>query len=191
MNGRDDTTTFLPLDFRIGGQIRDSCPTVGQYLTTDQAKYVYKNVETGEMINMDMIQQEIEEEKQLNRMDDRNGEINPYKELIVSNTEKTEPPMTQMEQWSILSNVLNYAQHNKFNSINHTINVRPVNRYRVKPDIGKEFRELDFGTVPQNLQEEYLDVYERIQSDIVSSSRFDENSDISTTYLGKIESIIN
>ena len=134
-----------------------------------------------------MIQQEIVQGKQLIRMDDRNGEINPYRELIVNNTEKTEPPMTQMEQWSILSNVLNYVQHSKFNSMNHTLNVRPVNRYKVKPDIGKEFRELDFGTVPQNLQEEYLDVYEGIQSDIVSSSRFDENSDISTTYLGKIE----
>ena len=33
-----------------------------------------------------------------------------------------------------------------------------------------------------------MDVYEGIQSDIVNSSRFDENSDISTTYLGKIES---
>ena len=31
-------------------------------------------------------------------------------------------------------------------------------------------------------------MYEGIQSDIVSSSSFDENSDISTTYLGKIES---
>ena len=88
MSGRDDTTTFLPLDFRIGGQSRDSSPTVGQYLTRDQAKYVYKKVETGEMINMDMIQQDIEQEKQLNRMDDRNGEINPYRELIVNNAEK-------------------------------------------------------------------------------------------------------
>ena len=121
-------------------------------------------------------------------MDDRNGEINPYRELTVNNTEKTEPPMTQMEQWSILSNVLNYVQHSKFNSMNHTLNVRPVNRYKVEPDRGKEFRELDFGTVPQNLQEEYLDMYEGIQSDIVSSSRFGENSDRSTTYLGKIES---
>ena len=34
----------------------------------------------------------------------------------------------------------------------------------------------------------YFDVYEGIQSNIVSSSRFDENSDLSTTYLGKIES---
>ena len=187
MNGRDDATTFLPLDFRIGGQSRDSYPMVGQYLTRDQAKYVYKKVEMGETINTDTIQQEIEQEMQLNRMDDRNGEINPYRELIVNNMEKTEPPMTQMEQWSILSNVLNYVQHSKFNSMNHSLSVRPVNRYKIKPDMGKEFRELDFGTVPQNLQEEYLDIYEGIQSDIVSSSRFNENSDISTTYLGKIE----
>ena len=184
MNGRDNTTTFLPLDFRMGGQSRDSCPTVGQYLT----RYVYKKVETGEMINTDTMQQEMEQEKQVNRMDDRNGEINPYRELIVNNAEKTEPPMTQMEQWSILGNILNYVQHSKFNSMNHTLNVRPVNRYKVKPDMGKEFRELDFGTVQQNLQEEYLDVYEGIQLDIVSSSRFSENSDISTTYLDKIES---
>ena len=33
-----------------------------------------------------------------------------------------------------------------------------------------------------------MDVYEGIQSDIVSSNRFDENSDINTTYLGKVES---
>ena len=45
----------------------------------------------------------------------------------------------------------------------------------------KEFREVDFGTNLQNLQAEYLDVYEGIQSDIVSFSRFDENSDNSMT----------
>ena len=35
-----------------------------------------------------MIQQEIEQEKQWNRMDDRNEEINPYRELIVNKAEK-------------------------------------------------------------------------------------------------------
>ena len=95
--------------------------------------------------------------------------------------------MTEMRQWPILSNVLNYVQHNKFNSMNDSLSVRPVNRYKIKPDTGKEFRELDFGAAPQNLQQEYLDVYEGIQSDKVSSSRFDENVDISTKYLGKIE----
>ena len=74
-----------------------------------------------------MIQQEIEQQRQLNRMDDRNREINPYRELMISNAEKTEPPITQMEQQSILSNVLNYVQHSKFNSMNPTLNIRPVN----------------------------------------------------------------
>ena len=140
----------------------------------------------GEMINMDTVQQEIEQEKQLNRIDDDNGEINSYRELVVNNTERTEPLKTQMEQWSILSNILNYVQYSKFNSMNHSLNVKVVNRYKVRPDMEREFKELHFGPTPQKLQEEYLDIYDGIQSDIVSSSRFDKNSDISTTYLGKI-----
>ena len=188
MNGRDDTTTFLPLDSRIGGQNRDG-PTVGQYLTRDQTKYIYKKVETREMINTDMIQQEIEieQEKQLGRIDDTNGESNPYRELIVNNAEKIEPLMTQIEQWLILSNILNYVQDNRFNSMNHTLDVKAVNRYKSKPDMDKEFKELDFGVTPQKLQEEYVDIYEGIHSDIVSSNRCYEHSDISTMYLGKIE----
>ena len=185
MNGRNDAATFLPLDFRIGSQSRDSHPTVGKYLTRDQVRYIYKKVETGGMINTDTVQQEIEQEKQLSRMDDDSGEVNPYRELVVNNAEKVEMPKTQMEQWSILSNLLNYVQHSKFNSMNHSLSVKPVNRYKTKPNEEREFREVDFSTVPQSLQDEYLDVYEGIQSDIVSSSRFDENSDISTTYLGR------
>ena len=70
--------------------------------------------------------------------------------------------------------------------MSHSLNIKPVNIYKVKPNEEKEFREVDFGTTSQNLQDKYLAEYEGIQSDIVSSSRFDENSDISTTYLGKI-----
>ena len=53
-----------------------------------------------------MIEQETEQERQLNKIDDTSREINPYQELIVNNAEKIEPLMTQMEQWSIISNVL-------------------------------------------------------------------------------------
>ena len=134
---------------------------------------------------------EIEQEKQLGQMDDDNGEVNPYRELIVNNAKKIEMQKSQMEQWSILSNSLNYVQHSKFNSMDHSLSIHSVNRYKVKPNdsfssFGKEFREVDFRTNSQNLQAKYLDVYEGIQSDIVSSSRLDENSDISMTYLGKI-----
>ena len=88
MNGRDGTTAFLPLDSRIGAQGKDNHPPVGQFLTRKQTRYIYKKVETGEIINIDMIEQEIEQEKQLNRIDDRRRETNPYKELIVNNAEK-------------------------------------------------------------------------------------------------------
>ena len=134
-----------------------------------------------------MIQQKIEQEKQLGRIDDTSRETNPYKELILNNVEKIEPLMMQMEQWSILSNILNYVQHSRFNSMNHSLDVKAMNKYKSKPNIDREFKELDFGTTPQKLQEEYMEIYEGIHSEIVSSNRFDENSDISTTYLGKIE----
>ena len=111
MNSRDDATAFLPLDSRIGGQSRDSHPRVGQYLTRDQARHIYKKVETGKLINTDMVKHEIEQEKQLSRMDDDSGEVNPYRELVFNNAEKIEMQKTQMEQWSILSNLLNYVQH--------------------------------------------------------------------------------
>ena len=66
MNSRDGTTAFLPLDSKIGGQGRDSHPTMGQYLTREQAKHIYKKVETGKTINVDTMKLEIEQEKQLN-----------------------------------------------------------------------------------------------------------------------------
>ena len=56
--------------------------------------------------------------------------------------------MTQMEQWSILSNVLNYVQHTRFNSMNHTLGIKTMNRYKFKPDMDRQFEELDFGTTP-------------------------------------------
>ena len=128
MNGRDDASAFLPLDFRIGGQNRDNHPTVGQHLTRDQARHIYKKVETGGVINVDTVKHEIEQEKQLSQMDDDSGEVNPYREIVVNNAEKMKMQKTQMEQWSILSNLLNYVQHSKFNSMGHSLNIKPVNR---------------------------------------------------------------
>ena len=188
MNGRDGTTAFLPLDSKIGGQDRYNNPTVGQFLTREETRYIYKKMEAGEIVNTNTIEQEIEQERQLDKMDDTSGEINPYKELIINNAEKIEPLMTQMEQWSILSNILNYVQHIRLNSMNHTLYIKAVDKYKYRPNKdSREFKELDFGATPQKLQEEYMDIYEGIYSEVVSSNRFDENSDISTTYLGRVD----
>ena len=118
---------------------------------------------------MEIMQQELEQERQLDRIDDTNGETNPYKELIVNNAEKLEPLMTQMEPPK------NY----------HSLSINAVNKYKNSFDTGKErdVVELDFGFMPKILWEEYLDVYEGIHSEVVSTTQFDENSDLSTTYL--------
>ena len=97
MNGRDGTTTFLPLDSKISGQINYNRLSVGQLLTREKVGYVYKRTESGEIINVDTIQQEIKQDKQLNKIDDTSGDMNPYKEMIVNNAEKLEALMTQME----------------------------------------------------------------------------------------------
>ena len=47
MNGENGTTTFLPLDSRIGGQVRNDRPSVGHFFTREQANYIYKKIETG------------------------------------------------------------------------------------------------------------------------------------------------
>ena len=71
--------------------------------------------------------------------------------------------------------------------MNHTLDIKAVDRYKYAVETDRrEFKELDFGATPHKLWEEYLDIYEGIHSEVVSSNRFDENSDISTTYLVRV-----
>ena len=43
----------------------------------------------------------------------------------------------------------------------------------------------------EKLMGEYLDVYQGIQSEVESTTRFDGNSDLRTTYLGRVDIIKN
>ena len=120
------------------------------------------------MINTEILQQELQHEKQLNRIYDTDGGTNPYKELIVNNAEKIEPLLAQMEQQSILSNTLSYIQYDRHPNNYHTLDINAVNKYRNSLDARKErdIIELDFGPTPNVLKAKYLDVYEGIQSEI-------------------------
>ena len=113
-----------------------------------------------------------------------NGETNPYKELIVNNAEKVEPLMTQMEQWSILSNILNYIQYDRHPKTYHSLSINAVSENKINTKEKGDIVELDFSVIPEILKEEYLDVYDRIQSEVVNTTRFDEDLDLSTMYLG-------
>ena len=50
MKGRNGPTIFLPLSPKIGGQEKGNFPSIGQYLTREQANFVYKKTESGEIM---------------------------------------------------------------------------------------------------------------------------------------------
>ena len=61
--------------------------------------------------------------------------------------------MTQMEQWSILSNVLNYIPYDKHPKNYHNLSINAVNKCENSLDTSEErdIVELDFGVMPKIL----------------------------------------
>ena len=59
MKGRNAPTAFLPLSPKIGRLINDNKPSKGQHLTREQANFGHKKTESGEMINIETLQQEL------------------------------------------------------------------------------------------------------------------------------------
>ena len=53
----------------------------------------------------------------------------------------------------------------------------------------RQILELDFGNTSEKLKGDCLDMYKGIQSEMVSTTRFNEHSDLSMTYLGRIDRI--
>ena len=66
-------------------------------MTDDQARHIYKKVETESIVNVDIIKQEIEEDK-LGRDNIEEDEVNPYHEIITNKVEKENIITLQMEQ---------------------------------------------------------------------------------------------
>ena len=87
VKGRNGTTTFLSLNTKIGGQARYIKDKEVICLTEDEAKHIYKKVETENIIKVDTIKEKIETDK-FNKMDDTNGKMNPYHEIIANKVKK-------------------------------------------------------------------------------------------------------
>ena len=79
--------------------------------------------------------------------------------------------------------MLNYIEHDKLPHNFCNLGISVVNICKNNLGIEEEnVLEVDFGPTWNVLREEYLDVYEGIPSEIVNTTRFDESSDLSTTY---------
>ena len=127
-------------------------------------------------------------------MDDNSADENPYRELIVNNAGKIENMISQMEQWSILSSVINYVQYSQNPKNFHAMSIKPINKSKINVGRkrGKKDRftsEVSLIDTSDRLTEEYFDRYEEVKSKILNKTRFDENSDLSMTYLNKTNMI--
>ena len=135
------------------------------------------------------MREEIASGMELDRMDVNSGDENPYRELIVNNTGKVENTLSQMEQWSIPSNVINYVQYSKNPKKFHAMLIKLINKKvsagREEKDRNEFSLQIDLMSTLDKSMEKYLDRYEGIKSEILNTTRFNENSDLSKTYLGR------
>ena len=51
----------------------------------------------------------------------------------------------------------------------------------------RQILDTDFGSSPDRLKRKYLDIYEGVHAEVLHLTKFDECSDLSTTYLGKTD----
>ena len=63
------------------------------------------------MINTETLQQELEYERQLDKIYDTNGDMNPYKEMIVNNAEKDRTIVSRN------GTVVSFEQHAKLHTV--------------------------------------------------------------------------
>ena len=188
MKGRNGPATFLPIGQGSGRNYKAN-PKHRDCLMPQQTNFIYKKVELGSLINKSTIKEELDADVELDRMDNNNVDKNPYKELIVNNADRLEMSKSKMKPWSILSNVINYVQYSKNPRNFHFVTIKPArfNKIFKGKDKNESLLKVNLVESSGRSREEYLDRYEGVKPEIVDTTRFDENSDLSTTYLGRID----
>ena len=96
----------------------------------------------------------------------------------------------QMGDWSILSDHVYNVTHDGSETF-HNLSIDTLN-YCQNKDLYKELQEkemlkasVNYGGSLEKLTSDYLDMYEGVYAEMISTDRFDEDTDLSTTYLGK------
>ena len=186
MKGRNGSTSFLPSKRKGGFQRKIPFE---QCLTKDQTKYIHDKIETGEDIRIrKLVQQNISDSS---KQETCANNINEYEKVLLSDR-NAKGSNAQMDQWSILSDNIVYVKSKDSNIMNgidiKSIDYREHKRmYRKMNKEGGEKIDVDFGESPEVMKSRYMDVYDNIYAEVVMTNRFDENVDLSTMYLGRID----
>ena len=181
MKGKNDSTPFLPLKLKTGGQVTYVQNKDDICLTERQADHVYKTMEKGDMINTKTMTSEMTQ----------NQDDNPYKRVVLYNIYKLPESCLEMKNWSIFSDNVRYVQHDQITAQNLDLDTLDYRNhqdlYFQLKDEEIETLDIDFGLYPDVTKARYLDIYEDIYAEMVYASKFDENSDLSTMYLGQAD----
>ena len=91
-----------------------------------------------------------------------------------------------MRNWSIFSANVRYVQHEQ--KTPHELDIGTLD-YRCHMELyfklkeeERETLDIDFGIYPDILKSKYLDMYDGVYTEMVYANKFNENSDLSTTY---------
>ena len=196
MKGKNGTNSVLPkrqkvVKVRFSEKVTYTPNKERMCLTRDQATQIYKEVEKNEPINIQVISKGIKNDKKVRKEQIKEEDVdmieNPYQQGITNVNIKDENKIELMINWSIFSDKLRYVN----SSMNETpkLTIRPLqeNKHR---QLLNAF-EIQEDQIPKMIFEEnkvkeaYFDKYEGKQSEISQVTRFDENTDLSMTYLGK------
>ena len=179
MKGKNGPTPFLPSKDKTGGDVNYIQNKEAMCLTERQADHVYKVIEKGDMINT----------KTMTCKTAQIQDDNPYKKVVLNKVFKEENKSPEMRNWSTFSDNVRYVQHDQVTPQNLNINTLD---YRDHKDLYHKLREekretleVDFGLYPDVIKSRYLDVFEGVYAEIVYANKFNENSDLSATYLGQ------
>ena len=99
---------------------------------------------------------------------------------------------SQMEQWSILSDNIVNARSVGYDVMSR-VDKKMLDYHdhrKMYKKMGKEEEQMmsiDFGETQDVLKAKYIDVYEDVFAEIVTTNRFDGNVDLCTNYLAKID----
>ena len=176
----------MPLKEKTGGKINYVQNKETMCLTERQTDHVYKAIEEGNMINTKTMTCESMTCKTAQIQND-----NPYKKVVLNKVFKEQDESPEMRNWSIFSDNIRYVQHDQVTpqDLNiDTLDYREHKELYLKlKEEERETLDVDFGLYPDVTKSRYLDVYEDVYAEMVVANKFNENSDLSMTYLGQAE----
>ena len=182
----------MPLTIKGGSYISSKCednnenfnklpkykPT--RFITEDKAKTISNKANARHEINSNTIQKGI-----------KGLEVNPYKDAMLKESNR-KVDLVPMEEWSILSDHVKYVMHGESEAF-QKLGIDSLN-YRQNRDLYRKLNNevmlksnLNFGKSPGKLKADYLDMYEGVYMEVISTDRFDEDTDLSTTYLKQVD----